>query len=1232
MLANGEEIRLDGVTTLTFKLGRLQVSAPFWVADINNHALLGLNFFQEHDSSIDFKTCQFQCDGIKVSCCSKEGEPLQVGVQARHASRIPPQTELVIQARLNRVWVHGAGCIETTQAAPGVVVASSLHRPNGQLLPIRVMNYSDHPVTIPAGKRIAVCTAVQAIESLDMATPAIPDKNWEDIVCRWCEGLDQEGSVKARNLLSKHHAVFSREKFDLGRTDVVQHDINLNTGARPIKQRPYRHGPVQEEEIEKQVEELKAHGLVKEGHGAWSSPVVLVKKRDGSWRFCVDYRKLNEVTQKDAYPLPRIDDSLDALGGSRLFSTLDLTSGYWQVGLAKGAREKAAFATRSGLWEWQVLPFGLTSAPSTFERLMERVLRGLHWRTLLIYLDDIIVFSKDLDSHLSRLEEVFTRLKAAGLKLKPSKCTLFAKQVNYLGHVVSADGVATDQEKVAAVRNWPVPQHKTDVRAFLGTCGYYRRFIAGFSELQRPLSQLCKREAKFRWDENCQRAFDILKEKLTSAPILAYPDYTLPFILDTDASQVGTGAVLSQKQKEGEKVVAYYSKMFSPEEMNYCVTRKELLAIVKAVNHFRPQLYGRKFEIRTDHASLLWLLRTSVPTGQLARWMETLSEFDFSLTHRSGRKHNNADGLSRQECQDCKQCARLTGEIKLSALDNPEIQESKITSEQLADPHIGPVLQAVKSSGAIDEKHASAETLKLWSRKEFLEIGPNGALQIKLPDGRHRSHQTVCPQERRLPIMTENHNQAHLGVNKTLLAIRRQWYWPGMTGDIRRFVASCTACQQAKVARHRHFHPKNHLTAGRPWQVVAVDLCGPLPETEAGNTQILVLADHFTRWYDAIPIKDGKASTVAKILDERVFSYFGIPETLHSDQGAQFQSQLLAECCKLWNCTKTKTAPYHPQGNSVVERLNRTVGNSLRALLRDSEHREWDELLPQIMRTLRATPHRMTEETPNYLMLGRETRLPPDLLHEGREESVLQEDYAQQLQERLQIAGEKLRRKQLMPRVSDSEEPSKYMVGDKVWLKSFYKPTGRGQKLQPKYIGPYHITAVLPYQSYEMSRNGKLSVQHEGRIRLWQGGEQSQMEETPAQSDTNEDTQESHDIGRQVASAVQRQQVWKSPRGKRKSRRPRYLDEFHLDLCKAQEMFPVDKEVAILGQNSVLVGGSEVNAHSQMNNTLVQGGGPEKGPLGENQLETIGYSPSRSRGSGQIAKTTRFGGALELAC
>lgn len=386
----------------------------------------------------------------------------------------------------------------------------------------------------------------------------------------------------------------------------------------------------------------------------------MVRKKDGTYRLCIDYRALNDATIKDAYPLPRIQDTLDTLSTAKWFTTLDLASGYWQVELTPRARKAAAFCSRKGLFEWNVMPFGLCNAPATFQRLMDRVLAGMQWETCLVYLDDIIVLGRDVPEMLQRLAQVFDRLRQANLKLKPAKCCLFRRQVAYLGHVISEDGVATDPSKIQKVKEWPAPASTQEVRQFVGLASYYRRFVKDFAAVAEPLHALNKKYARFQWSAECQAAFDELKHRLTTAPVLGYPLDHGGMILDTDASDVGIGAVLSQIQQGRERVLAYGSRKLSKTEQNYCTTRRELLAVVEFTRHFRQYLLGRPFVVRTDHSSLRWLTRLKEPEGQLARWLERLAEYDFEIVHRPGRLHTNADSLSRRPCRQYCPCKLST--------------------------------------------------------------------------------------------------------------------------------------------------------------------------------------------------------------------------------------------------------------------------------------------------------------------------------------------------------------------------------------------------------------------------------------------------------------------------------------------------------------------------------------------------------------------------------------------
>ena len=414
----------------------------------------------------------------------------------------------------------------------------------------------------------------------------------------------------------------------------------ITAEAAPVRQPMRRTPQAFEGEEEKYLKEQLAAGVIQPSTSAWTSPIVMVRKKTGDVRVCIDYRKLNERTIKDAYPLPRIDMCLDCLSSAKIYSTIDLQSAYMQLELMEEDRHKTAFITKYGLFEYSVMPFGLCNAPSTFQRCMELVFRGLQWDILLVYLDDIIVIASNFEEHMERLEEVFKRLFRAGLKMKPSKGELFRSEVLFLGHIISQDGIQPNPETVEKVLSWKVPCTVKEIQSFLGLCSYYRQYIQNFSHIAAPLIQLTKKNVQFVWDESCQAAFEILKKKLCSAPVLAYPKPGLRYLLDTDASDVGVSGVLSQIQDGKERVIAYASKKLNVQRQRYSVT---------FMNHFRHYLLGQNFLLRTDHGSLRWIFDFKDPRGQVARWLEVLAQYDFDIEHRPGVKHQNADSLSRKD-------------------------------------------------------------------------------------------------------------------------------------------------------------------------------------------------------------------------------------------------------------------------------------------------------------------------------------------------------------------------------------------------------------------------------------------------------------------------------------------------------------------------------------------------------------------------------------------------------
>ena len=945
-VADGAKLRIEGSDLLAFKVGKVQVRQRFMIADISDKILLGMDFYRAHDCVFDAGELTLQVDDQVISCTDGYGVPLAIHVKMKNTVTLQPQREMHVQTVMEVDARGTTGLVETKRPIYGILIARSLHQPQGKELILRMINTTRAPIEIHAHRLVGQYVQVEEVSegptkspvsqspqlhmmATDPNEPELPAHLVEHIP-RWCENLAPEETRQVERLLCQYQDIFSVDSMDVGRTGMVKHSIPLIEGAQPVKQRPYRHGPTQDAEIERQVQDLAARDMIRPGQGAWSSPVVLVRKKDlgagSSWRMCIDYRKVNSLTKKDAYPLPRIEDSLDALGGNKLFSTLDLTAGYWQVELDDDAKEKSAFVTRSGLWEFNVLPFGLTSAPACFERLMETVFRGMQWTQLLIYLDDIIVFASDLSTHLERLEEVFRRLKKAGLKVKPSKCHLLAKRVEYLGHVVDQHGIATDPKKVEAVKEWPRPQHITDVRSFLGTTGYYRKYIAGYAEIAKPLHHLLGKNVKFKWSTDCQVAMEKLQGALVNSPILSYPDFSLDFVLDTDASNHAVGAVLSQVQQGQEKVIAFFSKTLSKEEFGYCTTRKELLAVYKAVKFFRPYLYGNFCWIRTDHASLHWILMSEANFGgQVGRWIATLGQFSLDVKHRSGLKHQNADGLSRQLCKQCRQCEKAFVETtctrgeassqQLNALqigEDTEASQAEMTRHQKEDSDIQPIYKVLQRNQTMTEEAlrvASDNTRKLHRMLEHMHLEPNGQLVVALPAPKRRQDVLICPRKYQKEIIERKHATSHYGIHKTIARIRLHYYWPGMTADVRRYVSCCQRCQQGKLRKQNETPGKHYLHAGAPWRVLAIDLVGPLVKTPRGNTQLLVITDHFIKWADAIPITDGQASTVAQTLNDRVFAYFGLPEVLHSDQGRQFLSEVFRECCQIWGVDKLRLHP-----------------------------------------------------------------------------------------------------------------------------------------------------------------------------------------------------------------------------------------------------------------------------------------------------------------------------------
>ena len=582
-------------------------------------------------------------------------------------------------------------------------------------VPVRVCNLSAHAIEIPP--RSLLCS-LNEVSVVDSWTPDLSQKQEtksstsEDLGVQIDEdNLTPDQLSRAKSVLNKWSDIFSKGPTDLGKTDLVKHSIKL-TDETPFKE-PYRRiPPGLFEKVRMHLKEMLDSGAIRESESPYSSNVVLVRKKDGSLRFCIDFRKLNSRTIRDSYNLPRIDDTIDTLIGAKYFTKLDLRSGYWQVEMEEADKAKTAFSVGNlGFYECNRMAFGLTNAPATFQRLMECCMGEMNLKECLIFLDDILVFSKNFEEHLERLEAVFSRLKQHGLKLKPNKCEFFKTKVNYLGHVVSHSRVETDPDKISALASWPEPDNVKALRSFLGFTGYYRRFIKDYAKIVKPLNDLLvghptqkpvsKRKKKtsvpWEWGEAQQCAFNTLKEKLSSLPVLAYADFSKPFVLHTDASSEGLGAILYQIQDGQEKVIAYASRGLRNSEKHYPAHKLEFLCLKWSVTEkFHDYLYGNQFDVFTDNNPLTYVLSSAKLDGTGHRWLAALSSYDFKLTYRSGRSNGDADGLSRrpQETTEMK----AISQAYLVARDScPYAETLVITNQsQIVDANECPPLESTE--------------------------------------------------------------------------------------------------------------------------------------------------------------------------------------------------------------------------------------------------------------------------------------------------------------------------------------------------------------------------------------------------------------------------------------------------------------------------------------------------------------------------------------------------------
>lgn len=1122
-----QHLQVRGVAMIPIRLGPICHVSPVYICEgIRQDGLLGLQFLRETGIVLDFASASMLVDGHIIPIRTSHRSPTVCHISLSEDFELTANSETNIPGATLSRPLEVIGIVEPRSVDKSINVLSTLEVPTLGKVNLRVVNQLDRAVTLSKGTKLGNFVPIQVrgceIKELDEieSSKSISENNNSRVIDE-IKSTELQGSERDTldQLLQSFKDVFSTQ---LGRTDHVQHSI-VTTG-RPVKQPPRRTAPTEKQEIDNQIDSMLQRDVIRPSTSPWASPVVLVKKKSGDMRFCIDYRRLNAQTEKDSFPLPRVDDILDTLAGKKYFSGLDINSGYWQVEMQEQDAAKTAFITHRGLFQFNTMPFGLCNAAGTFQRLMTSILSGILGPNCMVYIDDIVICGNTLEQHNAILREVLLRLRSANLTVKAKKCNIGVKSLKVLGHVVSKKGISTDQDKVLSIKQWPVPTNFKEVQSFLGLTGYYRRFVKDYSDISKPLRELQKGE-KFFFSTEALLAFQTLKARLSNAPVMTeMKAQEEEIILDTDASNFSIGAVLSVKRDNLEHVVAYGSKSLSKAEQNYSVTKRELLACVFFMKKFRAYLYGRHFKLRVDHHSLTHLLNFKEPRNQLARWLESVQEFDFDIVFRAGSKHLNADALSRIPPDIQKDMyepptvnmARVKQSMRDVRQDSEEETEPVATQVQInqeapplairrvlpgldefrvlqqADSDIAPILIAIEKGmlhlTSQEKDRLTSFGRTLWQKREQLVLR-TGVLYL--------ATRVVVPQRIVRDIILSVHRSAaggHMGVEKTLEKLKNNFYWSKMRQGIQLELWSCLECQQAKPPSAYGKESLQTIGVGFPGQRVGLDVI-EFGKTKSQNRYGLTMIDYFTKWAEVIPIRNERASTIAKVFFDEWVCRFGVPHTIHHDQGRNFESKLLGKLCELLDADQTRTSPYRPQCNGLTERIHRTLNEMLRCVL--SADDEWDEKLPSCLLAYRSSVQTTTGFTPHYMTTGREMILPLDLVYGQRPEehgyemiSKIHRDIAHAYD----VARDRMKLQQArQKRYYDSKCKRKQIrVGQLVMV--LIPPTSqdrqsRKPKLRVKWYGPVPIIKVCG-QLVEIQSTKRASgtiLVHKDRIKLFKG-------------------------------------------------------------------------------------------------------------------------------------------------
>ena len=844
----------------------------------------------------------------------------------------------------------------------------------------------------------------------------------------------------------------------------VDFPIELVPGTAPISKAPYRMAPAELRELKEQLQELLDKGFIRPSVSPWGAPVLFVRKKDGTLRMCIDYRQINQVTIKNKYPLPRIDELFDQLQGAAYFSKIDLRSGYHQLRVREQDIEKTAFRTRYGYYEFLVMPFGLTNAPAVFMALMNMIFAPYLDQFIVIFIDDILVCSRSVEEHADHLRKSLQLLRIHQLYAKLEKCDFWLDQVAFLGHIITRDGLAVDPTKVEAVRSWKSPQTVAEIRSFLGLAGYYRRFVKDFSKISAPITRLTRKNVPFVWTEECEANFQILKEKLTTAPILSLPEGSGHFVIYSDASRVGLGCVLMQNGK----VIAYGSRQLKDHERNYATHDLELAAIVFALKLWRHYLFGERFEVHSDHRSLQYLFSQQDINMRQRRWLEFIKDYDFPIKYIPGKGNVVADALSRK--------SSILADLNGKWFVMEEFRDLDVTMKIMGDQVALAAMSVFEPTLIQQIKEQQFDDPKLAKIRDNIADKPD----FRLEDGILYFKDRLCVPAIRntiLAILTDAHYARyamHPGSTKMYRNIKGRFWWNNMKREIAEYVSRCITCQKVKYEHRKPpglLHPL-HIPEWK-WEHISMDFVSGLPLTSRKNDVIWVIVDRLTKSAHFIPFKKGmKFNDMAKLFVKEIVRLHGTPVSIVSDRDTRFVYSFWQSFQQSMGTKLSFSTAYHPQTDGQSERTIQTLEDMLRASVLDFGG-EWDEHLVVCEFAYNNSFHSTIGMPLFEALYERRCRTPicweevgtrsfhgPTLIADTTEKVLQVRERLKTAQSRQKSYADKRRRKLEFP------------IGDWVFLKtSPMKGTirfGQKGKLSPRYMGPFEIKSIIGDVAYRL--------------------------------------------------------------------------------------------------------------------------------------------------------------------